>query len=63
MPKEISSMKQLPILLAALLAISIFPTPVTAQAAKPDRQVAVTIDDLPAGMADRLPAAEIAAMT
>src|ERR1700689_1640342 len=30
---------------------------------KPDRQVAVTIDDLPAGMADRLPAAQITAMT
>jgi len=34
-----------------------------AQAAKPDRQVAVTIDDLPAGMADRLPAADITALT
>ena len=33
------------------------------QAPKVDRQVAVTIDDLPAGMADRLPAAEITAMT
>jgi peptidoglycan-N-acetylglucosamine deacetylase len=31
--------------------------------AKPDRQVAITIDDLPAGMADRLPATEITAMT
>lgn len=30
---------------------------------KPDRQVAVTIDDLPAGMADKLPATEITAMT
>lgn len=30
---------------------------------KPDRQVAVTIDDLPSGMADRLPAADITAMT
>jgi len=35
-----------------------------AQASKaPDRQVAVTIDDLPAGMADRMPAADITAMT
>ena len=35
-----------------------------AQAAKPpDRQVAVTIDDLPAAMADHLSAAEITAMT
>ena len=30
---------------------------------KLDRQVAVTIDDLPSGMADRLPAADITAMT
>jgi peptidoglycan-N-acetylglucosamine deacetylase len=34
-----------------------------AQAAKTDRQVAITIDDLPAGMADRLPASDITAMT
>jgi peptidoglycan-N-acetylglucosamine deacetylase len=40
-----------------------FPLPSRAQAAKPDRQVAVTIDDLPAGMADHLPAANITAMT
>jgi peptidoglycan/xylan/chitin deacetylase (PgdA/CDA1 family) len=31
--------------------------------AKVDRQVAITIDDLPAGMADHLPATEITAMT
>jgi peptidoglycan/xylan/chitin deacetylase (PgdA/CDA1 family) len=37
--------------------------PSWAQTAKPDRQVAITIDDLPAGMADRLPASEITAMT
>ena len=30
---------------------------------KPDRAVAITIDDLPAGMADRIPAGEITAMT
>jgi len=35
----------------------------TAQTTKSDRQIAITIDDLPAGMADRLPAAEITAMT
>ena len=35
----------------------------SAQSAKPDRQVAVTIDDLPAGMADRLPVSELTAMT
>lgn len=34
-----------------------------AQSGKPDRRVAVTIDDLPAGMADRLPAADITALT
>src|SRR5215472_16438883 len=34
-----------------------------AQSVKLDRQVAVTIDDLPAGMADRLPASDITAMT
>jgi len=33
------------------------------QTPKPDRQVAITIDDLPAGMADRLPAADITALT
>src|SRR5262244_1572575 len=37
--------------------------PTNAQTAKVDPQVAVTIDDLPAGMADHLPAADITAMT
>jgi peptidoglycan-N-acetylglucosamine deacetylase len=41
--------------------IAVFSSAQTSKA--PDRQVAVTIDDLPAGMADRLPAAEITAMT
>jgi len=36
---------------------------VAAQTPKIDRQVAVTIDDLPAAMADRLPASDITAMT
>src|SRR5260370_27798625 len=55
--------------LTLLLVVAVFSpfmlsTPAAAQAPqKPDRQVAVTIDDLPAGMADRLPAAEITAMT
>ena len=35
----------------------------SAQSAKLDRQVAVTIDDLPGGMADKLPASELTAMT
>src|ERR1700686_2138188 len=57
-------MKPLPILLIALFPIAILSTSVRAQSAKQlDRQVAVTIDDLPAGIADRLPAAEISAMT
>ena len=57
-------MKTPQILLAALCALCFIPAFAKAQAPqKPDRQVAVTIDDLPAGMADRLPAAEITAMT
>jgi peptidoglycan/xylan/chitin deacetylase (PgdA/CDA1 family) len=49
---------------ATILAIAVLlPAPSSAQTAKPDRQVAVTIDDLPAGMADHLPAANITAMT
>lgn len=57
-------MKRLFILLTALFTVSILSISVSAQSAKqPDRQVAVTIDDLPAGMADRLPAAEISALT
>lgn len=57
-------MKPLPIFLAAVVLISFCPPPAAAQAAKPtDRQVAVTIDDLPAGTADRMPAAEITTMT
>ena len=54
-------MKPLAIILAAAVLLSL---PLPAQTAPhPDRQVAVTIDDLPAGMADRLPAADITAMT
>jgi peptidoglycan/xylan/chitin deacetylase (PgdA/CDA1 family) len=57
-------MKPLPVLLAIVFALAFFSTSAAAQAAKPpDRQVAVTIDDLPAGMADRMPAADITAMT
>ena len=46
-----------------LLVLVLFDLTAFCQAPKLDRQVAVTIDDLPAGMADRLPAAEITAMT
>jgi peptidoglycan-N-acetylglucosamine deacetylase len=45
------------------LSTSVFVQSANAQSAKPDRQVAITIDDLPAGMADHLPAADITAMT
>ena len=57
-------MKTLPILLALVCALLLLSTSAAPQVAKqPDRQVAVTIDDLPAGMADRMPAADITAMT
>ena len=46
-----------------LLGTLLFALSLVAQSAKPDRQVAVTIDDLPSGMADRQPAADITAMT
>jgi peptidoglycan/xylan/chitin deacetylase (PgdA/CDA1 family) len=42
---------------------SFLPSTIAQTPQKPDRQVAITIDDLPAGMADRLPAADITAMT
>jgi peptidoglycan/xylan/chitin deacetylase (PgdA/CDA1 family) len=57
-------MKPLPILLAALCAACFLSPSVNAQTPpKPDRQVSITIDDLPAGMADRMPASDITAMT
>jgi peptidoglycan/xylan/chitin deacetylase (PgdA/CDA1 family) len=46
-----------------LLAIILLAATALSQTPKLDRQVAVTIDDLPAGMADRLPAADITRMT
>ena len=56
-------MKPLTILIVSALLVTL-PISSSAQTAKqPDRQVAVTIDDLPSGMADRLPAANITAMT
>ena len=64
MLKGIRSMKQLPMLLALLCTICIVPGSANSQTPqKLDRQVAITIDDLPAGMADRLPASDITAMT
>src|SRR5580693_6267616 len=56
-------MKLLSVLFAIAFLTSLSDAPANAQSAKPDRQVAVTIDDLPAGMADRLPAADITALT
>jgi peptidoglycan/xylan/chitin deacetylase (PgdA/CDA1 family) len=57
-------MKPLPVLLAALSTICFIPISAKAQASqKPDRQVAITIDDLPGGMANRLPATDVTAMT
>src|ERR1700756_6078836 len=50
-------------LLLAVVFFVLFSLYTFAQAPKLDRQVAVTIDDLPAGMADRLPASDITAMT
>jgi len=53
-----------PLLLAVVCVLPFFSFSAMAQTAKaPDRQVAVTIDDLPAGTADQLPATEITAMT
>ncbi len=49
--------------LLVVLFVSLFIVASYAQTPRPDRQVAVTIDDLPAGMADRMPAADITAMT
>jgi peptidoglycan/xylan/chitin deacetylase (PgdA/CDA1 family) len=46
-----------------VLAICLFGLAAVAQTAKPDRQVAITIDDLPAGMSDRMPATDITQMT
>ena len=60
---KINSMKVRSAFFFAILLSCLFALPAAAQTAKPDRQVAVTIDDLPAGMADRLPAADITAMT
>src|SRR5579863_5444985 len=56
------SMKRPLILLVAICTFFSVPSR-TQSLQKPDRQVAVTIDDLPAGMADRMPAADITAMT
>ncbi|MGA2746940.1 MAG: polysaccharide deacetylase family protein, partial [Candidatus Sulfotelmatobacter sp.] len=57
-------MKLLPLQLAILSTICFVSSSASAQTPqRPDRQVAVTIDDLPGGMANRLPAADITALT
>lgn len=57
-------MKTLTAFLITVLGFSMMATPTLSQVtSKADRQVAITIDDLPAGMADRMPAADITAMT
>jgi peptidoglycan-N-acetylglucosamine deacetylase len=56
-------MKPLPILLTLVTVLSLCLSSAAQAAKAPDRQVAITIDDLPAGMSDRMPAAEITAMT
>jgi peptidoglycan/xylan/chitin deacetylase (PgdA/CDA1 family) len=61
---EAHLIKRLIFPLAILCVLGSFVPSIVAQTPqKPDRQVAITIDDLPAGMADRLPAADISAMT
>ena len=57
-------MKSPSTLVVAILGACLCTLSLSAQSAqKLDRQVAITIDDLPAGMADRLPAADITALT
>jgi peptidoglycan/xylan/chitin deacetylase (PgdA/CDA1 family) len=57
-------MKRLSILVSAVFTACFFSITLVAQVPqKVDRQVAITIDDLPSGMADRLPASDITAMT
>ena len=57
-------MKSLAMCVVLICALCVAGASVSAQTAKPpDRQVAITIDDLPAGMSDRLPATAITQMT
>lgn len=56
-------MKPLFASLHVFLALCLLVSFAASQTAKLDRQVAITIDDLPGGMADRLPAAEVTQMT
>ena len=52
-------------ILLVVASLACLPIAMHSQSANagPHREVAITIDDLPAGMADRLPAADITAMT
>ena len=57
-------MKPRPAFLVLLCTLCVVVSPVSSTPAKePDRQVAITIDDLPAGTADSMPVAKISAMT
>jgi peptidoglycan/xylan/chitin deacetylase (PgdA/CDA1 family) len=56
-------LKSLRALIASLCTLILLSALAAGQTPKLDRQVAITIDDLPAGMADRMPAADITAMT
>jgi peptidoglycan-N-acetylglucosamine deacetylase len=57
-------LRPLLVIAAVLLVLCLVAVPLSAQTAeKLDRQVAITIDDLPAGMSDRLPATAITEMT
>ncbi|HZR57983.1 MAG TPA: polysaccharide deacetylase family protein [Terriglobales bacterium] len=56
-------MKQLQQILIIVCALCVFASPVQSAAQQPERQVAITIDDLPAGSANSMSAATITEMT
>jgi peptidoglycan-N-acetylglucosamine deacetylase len=55
-------LKRLPMLLILICSLPTF-TALSECQTRPDRQVAITIDDLPGGMANNLPAADVTALT
>jgi peptidoglycan/xylan/chitin deacetylase (PgdA/CDA1 family) len=56
-------MKPLPIILVMVGTLCVVADPNSRAASSPDRQVAITIDDLPAGAANSMPASTISEMT
>jgi peptidoglycan/xylan/chitin deacetylase (PgdA/CDA1 family) len=56
-------MKPLPIILVMVGTLCVVADPSSRAAPSPDREVAITIDDLPAGAANSMPAATISEMT